>query len=185
MRKSGRITAKQAQFCREYLVDLNGAAAARRAGYSPRTADQIAINLVGKSWVSEEINRLLAERARSCSIDADGVLERLLEEANADLADLFDGDGNIKPVHEWPTPWKRGLVTGLEVETITEGRGENKRPIGKVTRVKFSDRIRRLELIGKHASVGAFRDKVQLETADPLADLLREIAGRTFGPKEP
>jgi hypothetical protein len=34
------LTAKQQQFVREYLVDLNASDAARRAGYSKRTAEQ-------------------------------------------------------------------------------------------------------------------------------------------------
>src|SRR5262245_41863153 len=37
-----KLTPKQEAFVREYLVDLNGAAAARRAGYSKNSAKQIA-----------------------------------------------------------------------------------------------------------------------------------------------
>ena len=35
------LTPKQERFCQEYLVDLNAAAAARRAGYSKQTAGVI------------------------------------------------------------------------------------------------------------------------------------------------
>jgi phage terminase small subunit len=36
------LTDKQAAFCREYLIDLNGTQAAIRAGYSEKTAKDIA-----------------------------------------------------------------------------------------------------------------------------------------------
>ena len=39
------------------------------------------------------------------------MLTRLVEEAEVDLADLFGDDGVIKPVKEWPTIWRQGLVS--------------------------------------------------------------------------
>jgi len=49
-KKSGKVnktvlTDKQRRFCQEYLVDLNASAAARRAGYSPKTVDGILADL--------------------------------------------------------------------------------------------------------------------------------------------
>ncbi|MDT3680805.1 MAG: terminase small subunit [Burkholderiaceae bacterium] len=45
---SQRLTAKQARFAEEYVLDHNGAAAAARAGYSARSAKQIANELLTK-----------------------------------------------------------------------------------------------------------------------------------------
>jgi phage terminase small subunit len=42
------LTAKQQRFVEEYLVDLNGSAAARRAGYSERTANRMASENLSK-----------------------------------------------------------------------------------------------------------------------------------------
>ncbi len=39
------LTPRQARFVKEYLVDLNGTQAARRAGYSSRTANEQAARL--------------------------------------------------------------------------------------------------------------------------------------------
>lgn len=178
------LNSKQMMFCREYLLDLNGAAAARRAGYSAKTADQLAYKLLQKPEVQQEIQRLTAERARTLRIDADGLLKRLVDEANADIADLFKDDGSLRPAHEWPLAWRRGLVAGIEVEQLLEGSGEDRKRVGTVAKVRLSDRIKRLELIGKHVGVNAFKDKVQVEVSDPLAQLLKDIGGRSFGPKE-
>ena len=62
--------------------------------------------------------------------------------------------GNIRPVRDWPLIWRTGLVAGLDVESIGEG-------AGRLTKIKLSDRIKRLELIGKHIDVQAFKDKIE------------------------
>ncbi len=43
---NGGLTAKQARFVEEYLVDLNATAAAKRAGSSERTAEQLGCRLL-------------------------------------------------------------------------------------------------------------------------------------------
>ena len=73
--------------------------------------------------------------------------------AHADMADLYDEIGRVKPVKDWPLVWRQGLVAGVEVETIGEGAGH-------VTKIKISERIKRVELIGKHVDVQAFKEKV-------------------------
>jgi phage terminase small subunit len=49
------VTPKQARFVDEYLVDLNASAAARRAGYSVRTAEWQGPQLLGKTHVAAAI----------------------------------------------------------------------------------------------------------------------------------
>ena len=49
------MTPKQQRFVAEYLVDLNASAAARRAGYSGRTANRIATELLSKPVIAEAI----------------------------------------------------------------------------------------------------------------------------------
>ncbi len=71
------LTAKQQQFCREYLIDMNAAAAARRAGYSERTAEQQGSRLLWNVEVEAEIQRLISERAKRVEVDADYVVEKL------------------------------------------------------------------------------------------------------------
>jgi hypothetical protein len=49
------LTAKQAAFVREYLVDRNATQAAIRAGYSPKTAEQQGYQLLQNTSVSEAL----------------------------------------------------------------------------------------------------------------------------------
>ena len=77
-----KLTAKQAAFVQEYLVDLNATGAARRAGYSEKTAQVIGAENLTKPIVSEAIERALAERAARTELSADEVVAGLRREAN-------------------------------------------------------------------------------------------------------
>lgn len=71
------LTPKQARFVEEYLLDLNAAAAARRAGYSEKNADSIAAQLLRKTKVSEAVQSAVAARSAKTEITAEYVLENL------------------------------------------------------------------------------------------------------------
>lgn len=164
------MTPKQQRFVEEYLIDLNATQAAIRAGYSRETAYAIGHENLSKPEIVEAIAAAQKARSERTAVDAAWVLQRLDEEARADIADLYDEHGRIKPVHEWPLIWRQGLVAGVEVEEIVEkGTGQWQGdaqdapppvPVGRVTKVKLSDRIKRLELIGKHVGVQAFREQI-------------------------
>ncbi len=146
------MTPKQHRFIEEYLIDLNATQAAIRAGYSKRNAGKIGPELLGKTRVREAIAYAIKDRSERTRVDADWVLERLVEEVEANIRDIFTHDNRLKPVHDWPDVWQKGMVKSFE---------EIKREDGTVvTRISFSDRLRRLELIGKHVNVQAFKDQV-------------------------
>ena len=168
------MTPKQEAFVREYLVDLNATQAAIRAGYSKSTAYSIGQENLNKPEIAAEIEKARAERSQRTEITADWVLTRLGEEATADLNDLFDSSGRLRPIHEWPLIWRQGLVSGVEVEELFEGRGEDRENVGRLHKVKLSDRIKRIELIGKHVGVQAFRERVEHDLTDDAASLLAE-----------
>lgn len=86
-----RLTGKQAEFCKQYIIDLNATQAAIRAGYSPRSAMQIGELNMRKHDIQAEIKRLNGERSQRTEITADYVLqkiqtivERASDETNAD-----------------------------------------------------------------------------------------------------
>lgn len=168
------MTPKQQRFVEEYLVDLNATQAAIRSGYSPNTAQEQGARLLSKAMVADAVRKAQADRTERTEINADWVLSRLGEEARADIADLFDDNYRLKPVPEWPLIWRQGLVSGIEVEELFEGRGEDRENIGRLHKVKLSDRIKRIELIGKHIGVQAFRDRVEVDVSEDAAALLAQ-----------
>lgn len=87
----------------------------------------------------------------------------------ADLADLYGDDGQLLPVKEWPLIWRQGLVQGIEAEELThEGV-----TMGIVRKVKLSDRVKRIELIGRHVNVQAFKEQLEVTVTDRAAMLQR------------
>lgn len=170
------LTPRQQAFVDEYLIDLNGTQAAIRAGYSANTANEQAARLLANASVSEAVAALKAERSKKTGIDAEWVLARLAMEATADLADVYDDNGNLKPVKEWPLIWRQGLIQG--VETVREGSGEE---MSTVDKIKISDRIKRIELIGKHVGVQAFKDRLEVDLSEDLAATLLKARERALG----
>lgn len=168
------LTPRQQAFVEEYLVDLNGAQAAIRAGYSAKAAKEQAARLLTDANVSAAILERKRDRSERTKVNSDWLLDRLATESVADLADLYREDGSVKPVHEWPLIWRQGLVAGVEVERIGEG-------AGTVTKLKISDRTKRLELIGKHIDVQAFKDRVEHDVSADLAETLRAARERALG----
>lgn len=152
------LTPKRRRFVEEYLVDLNATQAALRAGYAPRSADVTAARLLGNARIAEALVTAQKARSERTKVDADAVLTRLAAEVNADMNDLYDASGSLKPVREWPLIWRQGLVAGIETIKGRDG--------VTIQKIKFSDRARRVEMLGKHVFVSAFREQVDHTSSD-------------------
>ena len=85
------LSPKRRAFIDEYLKCWNASEAARRAGYSERTAGAIGHENLKIPEIAAEIERRIAERAMS----ADEVLQRLAEQARSDASDFLTIDENI------------------------------------------------------------------------------------------
>jgi len=72
-------TAKQSRFIDEYMVDMNGAAAAERAGYSKKTSRAIACELLTKPDIQAELQARGTALARELEITRAGVVRGLLD----------------------------------------------------------------------------------------------------------
>jgi len=172
------LTPKQRLFVAEYLKDLNATQAAIRAGYSERTANEQGARLLAKVSVRQAVDIALAQRVDDVKIDAAWVLKRLADEATADIADLYDERGELLPVQDWPLIWRQGLVQGIDVEELFEGKGKDRVKIGTVRKIRLDNRVKRLELIGKHIGVNAFQEQVKVTGLDELADRLARASKR-------
>ena len=159
------LTIKQKRFADEYLIDLNGAQAAIRAGYSENTAKEQASRLLTDVNLSNYIQNAIKTRSKELKVDADYVLRRLCEIDAMDALDIHDDNGKILPLKQWPKVW-RTSISGLEVSEILAG-GD---PVSILKKIKWPDKTKNLELIGKHVNVQAWGDKKGVEIeATPLA----------------
>lgn len=157
----GKLTPRQSMFVKEYLVDLNGTQAAIRAGYSKKTAGQQSEQLLKNLEIAAAVQAGMAKRAAKVEINADYVLARLAEIDQMDVLDIMNDDMTLKPVSAWPLTWRRYL-SGFDVAEMKDGQDV----IGVLKKIKWPDKVKNLELLGKHVGVGAFTEKVQLSGPD-------------------
>ncbi|EPN8209626.1 TPA: terminase small subunit [Yersinia enterocolitica] len=163
-----QLTPKQELFCREYLKDLNATQAAIRAGYSEKTAQVQSSRLLSNVMVQDRIASLKSERNEEVGIDAAYVLRRLVEIDQMDVLDIVKDDLSLKPVSEWPPTWRR-YISGFDVAEMFENSGEDgaRELAGILKKIKWPDKVKNLELLGKHVDVQAFKENVKNEHTGP------------------
>jgi len=155
------LSAQHRRFVDEYLIDLNGTRAAKRAGFPEASAGSKACQLLKRKDIGAAIIKAQEERSARTKIDADWLLRRLADEVEADLADLYHADGSLKPIHDWPMIWRKGLVSGIDIEKLQSGDAT-----AAAVKLKLTDRSRKLEMIGRHIAVQAFKDNVAVDVID-------------------
>ena len=173
------LTQKQRLFVDEYLIDLNATQAAIRAGYSKRTAGQIGDENLKKPQIAQAIKAAMESRNKRAQIDADYVLRRLVEIDQMDVADILTDDMSVKPLNEWPKVWRQYLA-GFDVSELFEGVGKEREFVGFLKKLKWPDKVKNLELLGKHVNVNAFRDQVDLNVIGSLADDIAKARQRAM-----
>lgn len=80
------MTPKQERFVQEYMIDLNATQAAIRAGYSKKTAEQGAAQLLRNIKVADAIKEAQAIKAEKSGIDEQWVIDGLKGIAEDDEA---------------------------------------------------------------------------------------------------
>jgi len=149
-------------FVAEYLKDLNSTNAAISAGYSKKTAGAKGYELKNDPLIEELIEQGMRSRMERVEIDADYVLNRLVEIDTMDVIDILNDDGSIKPVSQWPSIWRQ-MLSGMDLAEIWQGSGDQRELIGVLKKIKWPDKVKNLELLGKHIKVQAFKDKIEHE----------------------
>ena len=172
------LTAKQQRFIVEYLIDLNAAQAAIRAGYAVKGAKDQAYQLMQRPEVVAAIKEAIEARNQRVQVDADYVLNRLTEIDQMDLLDILDDDMSIKPLSKWPKVWRQSL-SGFDIAEMFEGVGKERDLVGLMKKIKWPDKVKNLELLGKHVNVNAFREQVAVDVTLSLSQRMAKARERT------
>lgn len=90
------LSEKRQAFCREYVEDYNATAAAIRAGYSPKSAQEQAAQLMKIECVKAEIDRLKAEKSKRTGVTKERIMEELAKMAFVNHQDVSGKDGQLK-----------------------------------------------------------------------------------------
>ena len=149
-----KLTEKQKRFVEEYLIDLNATQAAIRAGYSVKTANEQGAQNLAKLSIKEEISKAMAERSKRTGINQDRVIMELAKIAFINANDLIDpSDASVRSN---ASKDDLACIQSVKVKQSFSDKGD-------ITEreVKLNDKMKALELLGKH--LGMWKDKVELE----------------------
>jgi len=158
-KRKSKLTAKQKRFCEEYLIDLNATQAAIRAGYSEKTACAIGTENLRKPNIAIFITEMKTKRSEDTRIDAAWVLKEMKSIHELDVIDICACDGSLLPLSDWPKPW-RIYISGLDLSEVKIGDDIN----AVIKKIKWPDKAKNLEMIGKHVDVQAWNEKSSSET---------------------
>ena len=148
-----KLTPKQQLFCDEYLIDLNATQAAIRAGYSPDSARQIGAENMAKPSIRAYIDKAMAERSKRTGINQDRIIMELARIGLINPDKLINfGEATVR---QDASEDDMAAIASVKVKTIPSDDGDI------VEReVKLHDKIKALELCGKH--LGMFKDNLNI-----------------------
>ncbi len=163
------LTAMQEAYCQSYIkTPENQSQAAIDAGFSPNTAHVKASVMMRDERIQKRIAELMEERNKRNRVSADYVLMRLVEIDQMDVLDILNDDGSLKPIRDWPKIW-RTTLSGFDLSsTIMNMNEDSIETILK--KIKWPDKVKNLELIGKHVDVNAFKERLEVSGTVTIAD---------------
>jgi phage terminase small subunit len=167
------LTPKQALFVSEILVDGNASAAAKRAGYSAKTADEQGHRLSRNAQVAAEIAKRQGKRLERNEVSAERVVAQLAATAFHDPLSAFDASGKLLPLDEIDPATRSAMMI-----EITEGFDGEGNPV-QTRKTKFMDRNVALDKLARN--LGMFNDKLKLsgDANDPILVMIQRINGQS------
>ncbi len=183
------ITAMQEAYCQSYIkTPENQSQAAIDAGFSPNTAAVKASVMMRDERIQKRIAELMEERNKRNRVSADYVLMRLVEIDQMDVLDILNDDGGMKPIAEWPKVWRTSL-SAMDIATIKTTQASLQKENGEadlsvedvehiLKKVKWPDKVKNLELIGKHVDVNAFKERLEVSGTVTIADRMAKARDR-------
>lgn len=153
------LSPKQARFVEEYVVDLNATDAARRAGYSAKTAEQQGPRLLGNVGVSRAIASAKETRARVTGITQQRVVDELALLAFSNLKNfvLTDKGDVTLALGADESVWRS--VASIKRKSRVLG---DSGVVEYEVEMKFWDKPGTLKLAGRHVDVAGFFEKMEV-----------------------
>lgn len=160
--KKGSV--KQDAFVAAYIKHLHHKDACKRAAEEAGLNYNYCRQLLTKPNIIEQIEEAKRSRIERVEADADLVLRDLIAMHQADVRQIYNEEtGDLKPVAEWPD----SVIRMMEISgAMVEGEPSS----NFVFKIRPADRLKVIEMIGKHINVQAFKEKVEHDVSDGLAD---------------
>lgn len=156
------MNARQKHFVQEYLKDKNATRSAKAAGYSKKTAEKIGSENIRKPEIAKAIEAGLAKQLAKAELTGDMIIAELRRLAFVNITKAYGQNGTLLHPHQMPEDLQLALQS-VEVEELFA----NQFKIGDLKKIKLHDKVRSLELLGKHFQL--FTDVVKSEVNATVA----------------
>jgi phage terminase small subunit len=161
------LTIFERKFVTEFATTLKPGASARAAGFSAPHAK----TLLKNQAIIDAIANIWWETRALEKVSAATVLSELVHIATVDPGEAFDESGALRPVSEMPFNVRHSIAS-IEVDELWEGYGAERAQVGVTKKIKFNDKLRALELLGKNLSL--FADRLHVSGKLTLEDILSQ-----------
>lgn len=150
------LNERQIRFCKEYIAcKFNGTQAAINAGYSEKTAVEIASENLIKPNIQKYLSELIekADEKLGLGISRERTLIEIARIAYSDIRKFYDEDGNLKPISKLDDD-AAAVLAGFEVMEEKGGDGEGHQVVLGITKkIRTYDKNKSLEMLAKHFKI--------------------------------
>lgn len=131
------FTDKERRFVEEYCIDFNATDAARRAGYSKKSAEQIGNENRAKPRIAAAIEDYLRRKSQRSEKTREDYIAEMEKLAFANILDYFSLTSDGSPFIDLSavTRDQAAALVEIQVDDYVDGRGEDARDV-KRTRIK-------------------------------------------------
>lgn len=159
-----KLTPKQVKFVDEYLIDHNASAAARRAGYSTKTANEQGSQLLRNTKIAHEILLRQIEDSKRLSLTKERLLNELAVIAFADPVELILRLNSGRSIKGISTRFIRGISISKSGWSLT-----------------LPDKLTAIQMLMKYLGFDGAQNSESNEggsTENPLERILRIVRER-------
>lgn len=175
------LTARQAAFVREYCLCGNATQAAIRAGYSSKNAGTMGYVALRHPKVARAIEKRLAHMLSAADTKAQEVLLETKALALSSIEHYVISDDGQVTLAEGAPPNALSAIRTVKKKTRIDRDGS----VTYDVEVQLWDKPGALKLMGKHAGIKAFFDKVEISGPDGGPIPITEIRNVIVDPAAP
>lgn len=183
------LTDKQRLFCIHYIKCFNASKAALKAGYSKEYCGEIGYQLLQKTTIKDEIEKLKQHRLNRNMLTEDDIFQKMMDIAFADITDYTEfGSEDVPALHPdtrqqlkdengEPITYKSnyvyfknsGEVDGSLITEVSQGKDGVK--------VKLADRMKALQWLGDRIDLLSTAEREKLSLAREKFEFEKENSG--------
>lgn len=144
MKQENGLNPKQQAFVNEYVKDFNGTQAAIRAGYSKKTANEQAAQLLAKLSIQQAVKGFQQKVAQNTEVTVESLILELKKIAFSDVGKYLEPGNEVTDIAALP-PEVRAAVASVK-KTVTEFDGGSKTSVG----FTLHSKLQAIEMLAKH-----------------------------------